>query len=240
MLLDAFMYLHRSPYAYEVIVVDDGSSDETVQVVNFFSEQIEPITIIQLEKNSGKGAALRAGVFAAQHDRIVFADADGATPFAELERLIHALEDDIGIVIGSRAMPIGQREHTAVHALPHRKFLGRVFNGIVKHFLSLPFHDTQCGFKLFRREVAHYIFSRQQIAHYGYDLEVLYAALQLGIRVKEVPVNWSEVPGSKVHVIQDGIQMLRELRNIKSTHSALSREDFRRFLDDWNANRPPF
>jgi len=144
----------------------------------------------------------------------LFADADGATPIQELDRLEKAIVDGADLAIGSRTLASRLPGFT-VQARLHRILLGMVFNSAVRQSGIRGIEDTQCGFKLFRRNVAQDLFSVASIDGYGFDLELLYVAQQRGYRIAEVPVNWADQPGSKVRILRDGFAMLRELANIK-------------------------
>jgi dolichyl-phosphate beta-glucosyltransferase len=150
---------------------------------------------------------------AAQGNRQLFTDADGATPITELERLERALHSGAEIAVGSRSLAARRPEFT-VDARWHRTLLGNAFNGIVRAVGITGIADTQCGFKLFERAVAQDLFSVSCVNGYGFDLELLYVAQRRGYRIAEVPVNWSDQPGSKVRFMRDGLAMLRELITI--------------------------
>ena len=203
-------YLNARAQTFEVIVVDDGSLDETACVVHEYAKQAPSVRLLQLPTCAGKGAAVRHGMQAAQGHRQLFTDADGATPITELARLEQALHSGAEIAIGSRSLAARRAEFT-VDARWHRTFLGSVFNGIVRAAGITGIADTQCGFKLFERAVAQDLFSVACVNGYGFDLELLYVAQRRGYRIAEVPVNWSDQPGSKVRVIRDGLAMLHEL-----------------------------
>jgi dolichyl-phosphate beta-glucosyltransferase len=147
----------------------------------------------------------------------LFADADGATPIQELARLEKALAEGADVAIGSRALAARLPNFT-VHARVYRSVLGSLFNAAVRQSGIKGIADTQCGFKLFRRVVAQELFGFASINGFGFDLELLYLAQQRGYRVAEIPVNWSDQPGSKVRVLRDGLAMLRELAVIRRNH----------------------
>ena len=203
-------YLSQRGDPYEIVVVDDGSRDETAERVRQFAVDAPVIRLIQLEHNSGKGAAVRAGMLAAQGTLRLMTDADGATPIQEIERLEHALSQDNDLAIGSRFL--GSRDNRyRVQARWHRTVLGNAFNRMAQRLGLEGITDTQCGFKLFRKRVAEDLFSVARIDGYGFDLELLYVALRRNYRIAEIPINWTDQPGSKVHVIRDGLRMCREL-----------------------------
>lgn len=206
-------YLTQRAQTFEIIVVDDGSLDDTVRVVHEYTRQMPFVRLIRLPICAGKGAAVRHGMQAARGRWQLFTDADGATPITELERLEQALLSGASIAIGSRSLA-SRRSDFTVKARLHRSLLGAVFNGIVRTGGIPGIADTQCGFKLFERTVAQDLFSVSCINGYGFDLELLFLAQRRGYRVIEVPVNWTDQPGSKVRPLRDGVAMLRELAAI--------------------------
>jgi len=212
-------YLGRRGLSYELLVVDDGSRDDTAALVEQAGAQNSRIRLIRLPRNTGKGAAVRAGMQAARGGLRLFADADGATPIQELERLEAAIKDGADLAIGSRTLASRDSRYQ-VKARLHRTLLGNLFNRIVRHLGIQHIHDTQCGFKLFRQAVAQDLFSVARIDGYGFDLELLHVARRRGYRLAEVPINWSDQPGSKVLVIRDGLAMLREMLAVRRNDAA--------------------
>ena len=200
--------------SYEIIVVDDGSHDRTAQAVEQLAQQHPQLRLIQLRRNRGKGAAVRRGMQAARGTVQLFTDADGATRIEELTRLQVALDAGADLAIGSRALA-ASHPHFTVHARWHRSLLGTFFNAIVQRLGLHNMADTQCGFKLFRRSVAQDLFSVTCVDGYAFDLELLYIARRRGYRIAEVPINWTDQPGSKVRLWRDGFTMLRELLAIR-------------------------
>ncbi|HTL62721.1 MAG TPA: dolichyl-phosphate beta-glucosyltransferase [Nitrospira sp.] len=210
-------YCETERRSYEVLVVDDGSTDDTSLIVKRFATVHSAVQILTLPVCKGKGAAVRHGMQAAAGCLQLFADADGATPIRELAWLEKALAEGADIAIGSRAMAARLPEFT-VRARVYRSVLGSLFNAAVQHSGIPGISDTQCGFKLFRRAVAQELFGYVSINGFGFDLELLYLARQRGYRIAEVPVNWSDQPGSKVRVLRDGLAMLRDLTVIRRNH----------------------
>ena len=207
-------YLSSRRRSYEIIVVDDGSLDETATIVREFARLLPSVRLIRLPTCVGKGGAVRHGMLAATGRLQLFTDADGATDITELDRLEQAIQAGADVAIGSRSLASRHRDFT-VNARWHRTILGGCFNAIVRMGGIRGIRDTQCGFKLFERAVAYDLFSVSTINGYGFDLELLYVAQLRGYRVTEIPVNWSDQPGSKVRVLRDGLAMLRELAIIR-------------------------
>lgn len=208
---------------YEIIVVDDGSSDGTSATVRQF-ERIRPqVRLVRLPVNRGKGHAVRTGVLNAKGARVLFADADGATPFGEISRLERALDGGADVAIGSRAMA---SPDTRVKTVLHRRLLGRVFNAWVNAMLLPDVADTQCGFKLFTRSAAQFLFSRQQSERFSFDVELLYIARRARLDVREVPVNWTNVPGSKVSLVVDATRMLRDVVVFRWRHREVTQSHY--------------
>jgi dolichyl-phosphate beta-glucosyltransferase len=210
-------YCERQGRTYELLVVDDGSTDGTSLVVERLARVHLAVRVLRLPKCQGKGAAVRYGMQSAVGCLQLFADADGATPIQELARLETALAEGADMAIGSRAMAARLPEFT-VHARTYRSMLGSLFNAAVRQGGIKGITDTQCGFKLFRGMIAQELFSWASINGFGFDLELLYLAQQRGYRIAEVPVNWSDQPGSKVRVLRDGLTMLRDLAVIRRNH----------------------
>lgn len=195
-------------YSWQIIVVDDGSEDNTSKIVESLSRSFATLTLIRLEENRGKGYAVRHGVGAADGKYIIFMDADGSTPIEEIDRLKASIDDGIDIAIGSRAM---KSKYTKVKALWHRKLLGRIYNSIVNLLILPGIEDTQCGFKMFKVQVAKDLFSRVTADRFSFDVELLFLARRLGYSIAEIPVNWTNVPGSKVHLVRDSLRMLWDI-----------------------------
>ena len=215
--------------SYEIIVVDDGSSDETCDVTNHFEQAHQQIKLIQLEKNYGKGQAVKKGVLQARGKQVMFCDADGAVSFKEVDRLLAAfLESGAEVIIGSRAKG---SERTLVQANQLRKFLGRVYNRFVNILILSHIDDTQCGFKLFSAPAARFLFSKQRLTGYSFDVEILYLARQAGLKIEEVPVNWNEVPGSKVNLVIDSLKMLRDIFYLRFLHKEVNPQRYRMFIE---------
>ena len=206
-------YFRGRAIAFELIVVDDGSRDGTTALVDRVAEELPELRLIRLAENRGKGYAVRSGVVNARGGLVLFADADGATPPEELERLRAAIEAGADVAIGSRVLTTGA---TTVRARLHRRLIGRAFHLLVRLCGVQDIADTQCGFKLFRGEVAHALFSRMRTAGFSFDVEVLMMARLCGYRIAEVPVNWVHQPGSRINLVTDSVRMAGELLLIRA------------------------
>ncbi|MDP8979428.1 MAG: glycosyltransferase family 2 protein [Acidobacteriota bacterium] len=192
----------------EIIVVDDGSSDRTAAV----AEEYTAIRVIRNPGNRGKGYAVRNGMLKAQGAWILYTDADLSAPIEEAAKLYSAaIAQDAAVAIGSRAL---DRSLVDVHQSAFREYSGRFFNVMMRLLTGLPFHDTQCGFKLYRADAAQAIFSRQQLDGFSFDVEDLYLASRLGLKTIEVPVHWSNVEGTKVSLRQ-GLKSFTDLARIR-------------------------
>jgi dolichyl-phosphate beta-glucosyltransferase len=204
-------YLRNSSLSSEIIVVDDGSSDGTVETVRSIVPQLAvPVTIIPSAPNRGKGHAVKTGVLQARGKVVLMTDADLSTPIEDLERLLPHLTNGVQVAVGSRKMPgavIDVRQPLL------RETMGRIFTLLV-NLLVVRARDVTCGFKLFTHEAASAIFSRVTIDDWSFDAEVLYIAHRLGFRTQEVPVRWHDVPGTKVHRGRAAIRSLRGIAHI--------------------------
>jgi dolichyl-phosphate beta-glucosyltransferase len=200
---------------FEVIIADDGSRDGTLALARLFEESDSRIHALACP-HMGKGATVRMGMLNAKGRFVLFMDADGATPLDEIPKLVSALEKGHDVAIGSRVLQYpGEVE---VKTSLHRKLIGRVFAFFVNVFAIEGIADTQCGFKMFRREVVTAIFSQQKTLGFAFDVEVLYLARRLSLSICETPVNWVAQPGSKVNLVTDSIKMLFEISRIRWIH----------------------
>ena len=196
-------YLNATGVSSEVIVVDDGSRDGTVQCVELKSRGWPALRVVKNPGNHGKGYSVRHGMLEARGKIVLFTDADLSAPIEEADKLLAALSTN-DVAIGSRAM---NRKLIEVHQPWTREIAGIVFNTIVRVVLGLNFEDTQCGFKAFRREKSKTIFEQQRIERFGFDPELLFLAQRNGLSIAEVPVRWSNAPGTTVSM-WDGIRAM--------------------------------
>lgn len=206
-LADISAYIRTGKRETEVIVVDDGSSDRTADIANSFRGEIQRLRVIRNEQNRGKGFSVRRGMLEAGGRIVLFTDADLSAPIDEADKLISALADH-DVAIGSRAL---NRSLISVHQSVFREYAGMIFNFIVRAILRLPFVDTQCGFKAFRRERCQVLFQQQRIERFGFDPELLYLARHHGLRTIEIPVRWAHSPATKVSMFRDSIQMFLDV-----------------------------
>ena len=204
-------YLSTSGRKAEILVVDDGSKDGTAAVAEYFRIKIPTLRVVSNGVNRGKGYSVRHGMLEARGHIALFTDADLSAPIEEAGKLIAALETN-DVAIGSRAM---DRSLISVHESRFREFAGIIFNKIVRVILWLPFVDTQCGFKAFRRENCAIIFEQQTIERFGFDPELLYLARHHGLRAVEIPVRWGHSPATKVSMLHDSIQMFIDVFTIR-------------------------
>jgi dolichyl-phosphate beta-glucosyltransferase len=204
-------YLSPISSQSEVIVVDDGSTDDTLKQVALAAHQDPRIRLIPFSTNRGKGFAVKQGILAARGDAVFFTDADLSTSIEAIQAGLNGIAEGCPVVIASRRHP------ESVIALPQnraRDAIGRLFNLVVRTLLSLRFRDTQCGFKCFSREAAREIFSLARIDGYAFDVEIIIIARKLGYRIKEIPVCWSDSADSKVRPLGDLSRVTRDLLKI--------------------------
>jgi dolichyl-phosphate beta-glucosyltransferase len=205
-------YLAGKGSVYELILVDDGSTDATRQIMDAAAKHNQRVRIQALRQNRGKGRALAEGVAAARGSEILVTDADLSTPIDELEKLQAEVRKGAGVAIASRALRASRVE---ISQPIYRVLMGKVFNLLVQVVLLPGIWDTQCGFKLFRADVAHDAFAQLTTDGFGYDPEVLYRAKQKGVRIAEVPVIWRNSAPTKVSPIKSSLDMFRHVLRIR-------------------------
>ncbi|MBZ5573517.1 MAG: glycosyltransferase family 2 protein [Acidobacteriia bacterium] len=207
-----FAHIARFGWKAEVIVVDDGSSDETAHIVTRYTAQYPNLRLLQNPGNHGKGYSVRNGMLHARGDILLFSDADLSSPIAEADKLFAVIAGGTDIAIGSRWL----KSEMQIRRQPlYRQILGRIFNLALRVLLGLNFKDTQCGFKAFTRRAAHTVFPPQQIERWGFDPELLYLARKHHLAVAEVPVAWSHREGTRIHPIRDGLRMFADVLKVR-------------------------
>jgi glycosyltransferase involved in cell wall biosynthesis len=204
-------FLGTTPLSFEILVVNDGSTDGTGTIVRRFER--EGVRLIHHDERRGKGHSVRTGILNATGTYVLFTDADLSTPIDELLKLYDIADRDrADVVIGSRAI---DRRSIERHQSRFRETSGIVFNRLVRIGLGLKLYDTQCGFKLFHRERTRALFEQQTIDGFGFDPEILFLAARRQLRVCEVSVRWSHADDTKVHVVRDGLRMVADLVRIR-------------------------
>ncbi len=205
----------------EILVVDDGSSDDTVAIVGRWMESHERLHLIRNRGNRGKGYSVRNGLLQSAGDIVMFTDADLSAPIEEAEHLVAAIDAGADVAIGSRWL---EKQKQTITQPMYRRFFGRCFNWVTRKVMGLPYRDTQCGFKAFQRDAAQTIFRLQTIEGWGFDPEILFIARKLRYKIVEVPVTWGHDERSRISYLKDGTKMLTEMAEIR-TNSLRGRYD---------------
>jgi dolichyl-phosphate beta-glucosyltransferase len=206
-----FEHLASQPYTWEVVVVDDGSSDATREVAQQLGEGY-PCRVLRNEPNRGKGYSIRRGMLEAKGAFRLFSDADLSTPIEELDKFWQHVDAGYDVVIGSRAL---EQSDLVVRQAFYREWMGRVFNLLVRTMLVGGIHDTQCGFKLFSARAAETIFPKQTLSGFAFDVELMVLARKHGFKIKEAPVRWINSPASKVSAWRDSTRMFLDLLRLR-------------------------
>ena len=205
-------HVRRNGWAAEILVVNDGSRDNTAEVVKAFAATHPEVRMIENPGNHGKGYSVRNGCLQALGDVVMFTDSDLSAPIEEAERLFAAIAAGADIAIGSRWLESGrQTQRQPIY----RQFFGRCFNLVTRMVMNLPFADTQCGFKAFTRGAAQTVFQLQTIEGWGFDPEILFIGIKRGLQIREVAVSWAHDERTRMSYLKDGLRMLEELAMIR-------------------------
>lgn len=224
-------YLSAQTYSWTVTVVSDGSKDATPSLADEFAKDNSGFALIHYTPNRGKGHAVRRGMLEVEGELLFFSDADLAAPIEEVEKLLPAIENGADVAIGSRPL---KESNLEVRQPLYREILGRAFNMAVQLLAIKGIKDTQCGFKVFKREVARDVFSRCKLDGFSFDFEALLIARDLGYKIAEVPIRWRHQEGSKVVLMRDGPRMIRDLIKLRlnGKKARLERVEGRRTKDE--------
>ena len=209
----AASYLGSLGKPCELIVVNDGSTDDTLSEIDRQCAALNQLRVITYENNCGKGYAVRQGVFASRGEYVAFSDADLSAPLEEFPKLFAAMEKGYDVAIGSRAVA---GTAIGVHQPFYRELGGKGLNLIIQALATPGIKDTQCGFKLFRGDVAHGVFERCWIDGWGFDVEVLYLARRMGYRIAEIGVKWNHAEGSKIRPFRAALRVIWDVLRVRA------------------------
>jgi dolichyl-phosphate beta-glucosyltransferase len=196
----------------EVVVVNDGSRDQTADIVREFAAGAPEVRLLENPGNRGKGYSVRHGLLESFGEIVMFTDADLSAPIEEAEGLFAALRDGADIAIGSRWL---ERTRQTIRQPLYRQFFGRCFNAVTRAIMGLPYADTQCGFKAFTRAAAQTVFQLETIERWGFDPEILFIARKRGFKVVEVPVSWAHDERTRISYLKDGIRMIQDIAIVR-------------------------
>ena len=204
--------VHQRGWSAEVVVVDDGSRDQTADLVRAFAKDHPEVRLLQNPGNHGKGYSVRNGILHSFGEVVMFTDAELSAPIEEADGLLAAIAAGADIAIGSRWL---ERARQTIRQPFYRQFFGRCFNGVTRFIMGLPYADTQCGFKAFTRTAAQTIFQLQTIERWGFDPEILFIARKRGYRIEEVPVSWAHDERTRISYLKDGTRMLQDIAIVR-------------------------
>ena len=206
-------YLTKMNYPWELIVVDDGSTDRTSAVAESLIKTMPALSVLRNDRNYGKGFSIRNGIFRCRGRYVGFLDADYKTPIEEISKMLPWLEAGFDVVFGSRGLKASQIEISQ----PRYRQLGAKLFSMAMHLIVglRDIIDTQCGFKFFRHDVAQVLFGRQSIQGYMFDVEILYLAKNLNYKLKEVPIRWRNDPDSRLQLVRGNLRNIRDLIGIR-------------------------
>jgi len=211
-LASVFSCIRAHGWDAEVIVVNDGSTDATAELVRKLAEEAPELRLIENPGNRGKGYSVRSGMLQARGQVLLFTDSDSSVSIEDAENLFSAIAGGAQVAIGSRWLDTALQ----LRRQPlYRRFFGRCYNLVTRTVMGLPYADTQCGFKAFTSAAARIVFPLQTIERWGFDPEILYIARRFGFRIQEVPVHWSHDDRTRMSYFRDGFRMLKEIAIIR-------------------------